>query len=62
MIDNKKTDLDSTREIGQMISDFRHEHMNKIAKEIEDEADEIVFEGFDPAKGRGRGPLWAEWG
>lgn len=63
MIDHTpEEDVDSAREIGQMISDFRKEHLNKIHKDIEDEVDKIVSEGFDPAEGRGRGPLWAEGG
>lgn len=63
MIDAEETDdMRCVREIGKTISEFRKEHMNRIMQTISDEADEIVKEGFDPAEGSGRGPLWAQGG
>jgi len=63
MINEKETeDTKATRVIGKLISDFREEFMDSIREQIEAEADEVVGTGFDPARGSGRGPLWAEGG
>lgn len=60
MIDPEENeDVAAARVIGQMISEFREEFMASIRQTIEDEADQVVKEGFDPARGSGRGPLWA---
>jgi len=62
-MDAKKTDdFEAAQEIGRMISEFRLEFMDRIRESIEEEADRVVEEGFDPARGRGRGPLWAQGG
>ena len=63
MIDSKETDeMAAARAIGRMISEFREEFMESIRQKIEEEADKVVADGFDPARGSGRGPLWAEGG
>jgi len=53
-----KKQVDAARDIAALISDFRKEVVDKIMNAIEDEADEVESQGFDPAKGRGRGPRW----
>jgi hypothetical protein len=63
MMDPKETDeMKAAREIGEAISEFRLEFMDSIREKIDAEVDKVVEEGFDPARGRGRGPLWAEGG
>jgi hypothetical protein len=63
MIKPEESDqLEATRVIGRMISEFREEFMDRIRQTIEDEADQVVADGFDPARGSGRGPMWAEGG
>ena len=58
MIDNK--DTAALRVIAQEIADFRKECMAKLSNDIEEEADRVVEEGYDPARGHGRGPWWAD--
>jgi hypothetical protein len=53
---------EAAREIAQMISDFRHEVWAKISGEINAEVKEVEASDFDPARGRGRGPWWADGG
>ncbi len=53
-------DEDVTRIIAEMISDYREECLNAMQSRIVNECDEIVESGYDPAKGSGRGPLWAD--
>lgn len=61
MIDPEETEeMKASRIIGEMISDFRQEFMDSIRQTIEDEADQVVRDGFDPGRGSGRGPAWAE--
>lgn len=63
MIESEETDeVKAAREVGRMISEFRQEFMDSIRKAIEDEAQKVVDDGFDPARGSGRGPKWAEGG
>jgi len=63
MMDTEETeDFEAAKEIGRMISEFRQEFMDRIRTGIEAEVVEMEAEGFDPARGRGRGPLWAEGG
>lgn len=50
------------REIGAMISEFRAEVMDKIRTDVEADLAKMEEEGFDPARGRGRGPRWADGG
>ena len=61
-IPEESEDLEAARAIGKAISDFREEFMDNIRQDIEDEVDQVVKDGFDPARGSGRGPLWAEGG
>ena len=63
MMESKETeDFEAAKEIGRMISEFRQEFMDSVRKGFEDEVRKMEEEGFDPARGRGRGPLWAEGG
>ncbi len=55
-------ELEAARELAKMISDFRSEFMDKTRQEIEDELLKIEAEGYDPTRGRGRGPRWADGG
>jgi len=50
----------AAREMSKMISDLRAEAADRVRVEIEKEAAEMEAQGFDPAKGRGRGPWWAD--
>lgn len=52
----------AAREIATLISEFRQEVMDKVRTDIEKELDEVIESGFDPARGRGRGPIWADGG
>lgn len=52
----------AAREVADMISDFRLEFIDRIRESIEAEVAQVVADGFDPARGRGRGALWAEGG
>ena len=47
-------------EIVAAIQDFRAEACDKTRQDIERELAEIEADGFDPARGRGRGPWWAD--
>jgi hypothetical protein len=60
--DPEKTELEAAREIGKLISDFRVEVADKIRQDFEKEAHEMEEAGYDPARGRGRGPFWADGG
>jgi hypothetical protein len=63
MMDTEETeDFEAATEIGRMISEFRQEFMDSIRTGIEAEVEKMEAEGFDPARGSGRGPLWAEGG
>lgn len=48
------------RQVADLISEFRQEVIDKVRNEIEKEASEVESSGFDPAKGRGRGPKWVD--
>lgn len=50
------------RSIAKEISNFRREFMEQLFQGIVDERDEVVDSGFDPCRGRGRGPMWADGG
>jgi hypothetical protein len=53
----------AAREIGQVISAFRAEVLDKIRTDVEAEIEKMEEEGFDPAMGRGRSrQLWAKGG
>jgi hypothetical protein len=49
---------EAARQIAELISDFRQEVIDRVRNAIEKEASEVESSGFDPAKGRGRGPKW----
>lgn len=56
-------DSDATaaaRIVARTISDFRKEFWARIGNDIEKEVEEMEASGFDPARGRGRGPFWAD--
>ena len=57
--ENGQSEVEVAREIGKLISDFRVEVADKIRQDLEKEAYEMEEAGFDPARGRGRGPFWA---
>ena len=54
------TDQEAARHIAEMISEFRQEVADRIRESIEKEATEVESSGFDPARGRGRGPRWLD--
>ena len=49
-------------EIAKLISEFRKEFYDGLVSGVIDEADEVADSGYDPARGRGRGPWWADGG
>lgn len=53
---------DAARELATTISEFRREFMDKAKQDFERELAQVVEDGFDPARGRGRGPRWADGG
>ncbi len=53
---------DAARELAATISEFRREFMDKTRQDFERELAKVVEDGFDPARGRGRGPRWADGG
>lgn len=55
-----QSDEEVARVIAEMISDFRAEYYDSIRNALVKECDEIVESGYDPARGSGRGPWWAE--
>jgi hypothetical protein len=50
------------RRATEEIQEFRKEWADSIRVGIEDELAKLESEGYDPTKGRGRGPAWAEGG
>jgi hypothetical protein len=61
-VDAEPVDMAAVREIATMISEFRAEVADKIRTDVELELAQMEAEGFDPARGRGRGPRWIEGG
>ena len=55
-------ELEEIRQVAETISDFRAEVMDKIRENVEKEVAEMEASDYDPARGRGRGPAWAEGG
>jgi hypothetical protein len=53
---------ESLRRIADTIESARREQVDAIRQSIEAEVAAMEAEGFDPARGRGRGPRWAEGG
>jgi len=61
MIDpDKDEEAQAARVIAEMIADYRQECLDAMRDAIIRECDAIIENGFDPARGRGRGPLWAD--
>ena len=56
----KPEDEEALRSIAAMISDYRREAVECLAQGVVDECEKIASTGYDPARGRGRGPWWAE--
>lgn len=50
--------MTAARQVADLISEFRQEVIDQVRNAIEKEAAEVESSGFDPAKGRGRGPKW----
>jgi hypothetical protein len=55
-------DMESLHAIAQEIADYRREYLEGMYNEITSECDEVVESGYDPARGNGRGPWWADGG
>jgi hypothetical protein len=55
-------EVKAARELAETIANFRREFMDKTHQDFNRELQEAVDEGFDPARGRGRGPRWADGG
>jgi len=49
---------EAARQVADLISEFRQEVIDQVRNAIEKEASEVESSGFDPARGRGRGPKW----
>ena len=62
MMPEDTTQTEAAREIAKLISEFRQEVMDRFRTDAERELAAIEAEGFDPARGRGRGPRWADGG
>lgn len=58
--DEKSEAFEAAREIADEISEFRKEFVARAAGAIIEEIEELAEQGFDPARGRGRGPLWVD--
>lgn len=56
------SEVDAARELAATISEFRREFMDKTRQDFERELAQVVEDGFDPGRGRGRGPAWADGG
>lgn len=54
--------LVGVRAVAELISDFRAEVMDRIRMDVEEEIAQIEADGYDPARGRGRGPHWMKDG
>lgn len=55
-------EVQAARELAETISAFRKEFMDKTRQDFNRELQQVVDDGFDPARGRGRGPRWADGG
>ena len=53
-------DEEKLREIAKDIANFRKEFWEKVSGDIVNEIETMQRDGIDPAKGRGRGPWWAD--
>ena len=52
----------AARAIADMISEYRKECIEAMRNTVVKECDEVVDSGYDPSRGRGRGPWWADGG
>lgn len=50
------------RGVAKVIEDFRAEFFDKIRTDTENELAQLEADGYDPARGRGRGPHWMKDG
>jgi hypothetical protein len=55
-----KAGEEALREIAKAMSEYRKEFFESLDREVEADMVKIEAEGFDPARGRGRGPKWAD--
>jgi hypothetical protein len=53
-------DIKALRAIGDSLREYREDFVASLHERIELEVRKVEAEGFDPARGRGRGPWWAE--
>jgi hypothetical protein len=53
-------DEEALRQAAQEIQGYRQEWADAIRSGIEADAAAMEAEGYDPARGRGRGPKWAD--
>ena len=60
MIEVEKSPEEIIRETVDMITEHRQEVLDKVRTDIIKEAEEMEKIGFDPARGRSRGPWWAD--
>ncbi len=61
MMDKRREEEEAAaREIAAEIAKFRAEFWDKLCIDIDDELHEMESSGYDPARGNGRGPKWAE--
>jgi hypothetical protein len=58
--DEKGEAYEAARAIADEISEFRKEFVANAAGKIIEEIEELAEQDFDPARGRGRGPLWVD--
>lgn len=56
----EKSDAQTAKVIAELISEFRLEFADRIRENFEKELAEIEDSSYDPARGRGRGPWWAD--
>lgn len=53
-------DEEALRELADELQRYRREWADSLREGIEAEATAMEAEGYDPARGRGRGPKWAD--
>lgn len=56
----KEGDEKALHKIGEEIRRYRDEWLDSIREQIETDVVKMESDGFDPARGRGRGPKWAD--
>jgi len=60
MMENEKRPEEVIRETIDMIVEHRKDVFDKVRNDIEADVTEMEKKGYDPARGRGRGPWWAD--